>query len=258
MKVKILLVVMLAVVLTLSIQSCSPASGNHPGHEYMMDMGHSIAFEANVSNYYKLNTWGTEEEYHQYIQPRLPQKGTIARGYAALTSQSTPDELAMLKAAHAGKTLNGSVPYYYVDTEEDRIRASNEIRMNPFPITDAGLVKGKELYDIFCGICHGAKADGNGYIVREDGGVYPAQPANLVNEEFTAASNGRFYHSIMYGKNVMGAYADKLSFEERWQVIHYIRSLQAKNNDKEYNSMSNTFDANALPAAGYQKSDTEN
>jgi len=258
MKVQILLVVILAFVLTLGIQSCSPASGNHPGHEYMMDMGHSIAFEANVSNYYKLNTWGTEEEYHQYIQPRLPQKGTIARGYAALASQVSPNDLEMLKAAHAGKTLNGSVPYYYVDTEEDRTRASNEIKMNPFPITDVGLEQGKALYTIYCGICHGEKADGNGYLVREEGGVYPAQPANLINEEFTAASNGRFYHSIVYGKNVMGGYTDKLSFEERWQVIHYIRSLQAKNNDKEYNSAKNTLDAYAIPGASFQKSDTEN
>ena len=69
---------------------------------------------------------------------------------------------------------------------------------------------------------------GLGYLVREDGGVYPAQPANFLLEEFVQASEGRYYHSIMYGKNVMGGYADKLSYEERWQVIHYIRSLQAK------------------------------
>ena len=30
----------------------------------------------------------------------------------------------------------------------------------------------------------------------------------------------------MHGKGVMGSYKDKLSFEERWQVIHYLRSLQ--------------------------------
>jgi predicted peroxiredoxin len=31
----------------------------------------------------------------------------------------------------------------------------------------------------------------------------------------------------MHGKNVMLSHADKLSHDERWKVIHYIRSLQA-------------------------------
>ena len=52
----------------------------------------------------------------------------------------------------------------------------NEIIDNPLPITSDGLSKGKELYNIYCGICHGEGADGNGYLVREVGGVYPAQP----------------------------------------------------------------------------------
>lgn len=232
--------------------SCRPAGGDYPGSEYMMDMGHSIAYEANTSNFYKWNTWGTEEEYYTYIQPRLPQKGTIARGYASLANNTVaPDDLDQLKELMRGKTINGAVPYYYVDTEEDRERASREILMNPFPITASGLAQGKELYNIFCGICHGEKADGNGYLLREDGGKYPAQPANLINEEFTAASNGRFYHSIIYGKNVMGGYADKLSFEERWQVIHYIRSLQAKANNKEYSEEANTLNNFAIPVKTY-------
>ena len=122
--------------------------------------------------------------------------------------------------------VNGHVPYYYEDTEEERTRAMTEITTNPVPYTAADMAKSKELYEIYCGICHGDKGDGGGYLVR-DGGVYPAQPANFLLEEFVNASEGRYYHSIMYGKNVMGGYADKLSFEERWQVIHYIRSLQA-------------------------------
>ena len=54
--------------------------------------------------------------------------------------------------------------------------------------------------------------------------VYLNAPANLISDDIHFnSSNGRYYHSIMYGKNVMGGYADKLSYEERWQVIHHIR-----------------------------------
>ena len=46
----------------------------------------------------------------------------------------------------------------------------------------------------------------------------------------------------------MGAYKDKLSFEERWNVIHYIRSLQAKELKLEYNQMANTLNNVDRPA----------
>ena len=39
----------------------------------------------------------------------------------------------------------------------------------------------------------------------------------------------------------MGSFADKLSFEERWEVIHYIRSLQAKSTGATYNQDENTL-----------------
>ena len=51
----------------------------------------------------------------------------------------------------------------------------------------------------------------------------------------------------MYGKNVMGSYADKLSYEERWQVIHYIRALQAKDRKLAYNQEENTLNAVGVP-----------
>ncbi|MBK8403611.1 MAG: cytochrome c [Saprospiraceae bacterium] len=101
--------------------------------------------------------------------------------------------------------------------------------------------KGKANYDIYCSICHGAKGDGAGYLVRDDGGVYPAQPANFLKDEFIASNEGRYYHSIMYGLNVMGGYSDKLSYEERWEVIHYIRSLQAASKNLKYSESENTF-----------------
>jgi hypothetical protein len=54
----------------------------------------------------------------------------------------------------------------------------------------------------------------------------------------------------MYGKNVMGSYADKLSFEERWEVIHYIRSLQAKSKNLEYSETANTLSNVEQPGRG--------
>ncbi len=235
------LILVIAIATIMFLSSCQQAGMDNPGSEFMPDMAHSIAYEANSYSYYYNNTWGSKEDYYKMAQPRVPVKGTIPRGYAGgAGAASTDNGFAMAP--------NGSVPYYYDDTEEERTRATNEIIDNPFPITDAGLAEGKELYSVFCATCHGEKGDGGGYLVRDDGGKYPVQPANFLLDEFVAASNGRYYHSIMYGKNMMGGYADKLSYEERWNVIHYIHSLQAKEKKLVYSQMENTLNGVDRPA----------
>ena len=231
-----------------AITSCKQAGGDFPGWEYVPDMAHSISYQANYYNYYGLNTWGGTAEYYQFALPRTPVEGTVPVGAVGLYTAIDETEAKEMKSTLQGFSLSGSVPYRYEDTEEGRQRAMEEIIDNPFPITEAGLAKGKDLYEIFCGICHGNQGDGNGYLVRDDGGVYPAQPTSFLTEEFISASNGRYYHSIMHGRNVMGAYNDKLSFEERWQVIHYIRALQARELELVYNESENTLNEIDRPA----------
>lgn len=251
--------------------ACSPSKGNRRGHEFMPDMTHTTGYEANLYDYYYYNRWGTEAEYKKYASPRTSVPGSVARGQISIAN--APEAAGRIKAMAAFNgedhgsfafTANGSVPYYYGDTEEERLRATKEITTNPLPITEAGLAHGKELYTIYCGICHGVKGDGLGYLVRDAdpakgivAGIYPAAPANFMLDTFVHSSAGRLYHGIMYGKNVMGSYADKLSYTERWEVIHYIRSLQAQAKKLEYSPAGNTFNAEATPwaviAASMQK-----
>jgi len=241
----ILMALTLAVVL-LTANSCQQVDGNTTGSEFMPDMAHSAAYEANQYNYYFANTWDATDDpnlsgktLYELSQPGKPVNGTVPRGYAGVALGSHASDKGGIKVP-----MNGSAPYYYADTEDERLRATAEIIANPFPITEDGLAKGKELYDIFCATCHGEKGDGAGYLYDTDknpNAVYPAAPANFLNEEFLAASNGRYYHGIYYGKNVMGSYRDKISYEERWQVIHYIRSLQAKETKTVYDANVNTL-----------------
>jgi mono/diheme cytochrome c family protein len=247
------------------MEACSPASGNKTGHEFMPDMVHSTAVEANIYNYYFYNTWGDEASYKELINPRKPVTGTIPRGMSSVYySENMADRVGKVGsfagthfATEMAIPVNGSAPYYYEDNDAERLRAINEIIDNPFPISDNGLERGEELYVIYCGICHGDKADGNGYLVREAnpaagdliGGLYPAAPANMLQPQFIDTTNGLYYHAIMYGKNVMGGYADKLSYEERWQVIHYIRSLQAKERKLKYDETENSLNTTSTTLA---------
>ena len=240
----------IAATLTLCFfEACSPAHGNSAGHEYMPDMAHSTAYEASTTDEYSLHTWNDQSVktvQQLWGTPRLPIKGTIPRGSVGLAAHAgDADYAAILAGSGRGIStpVNGNVPYYYSDTEEERTRANKEIVMNPYPITKAGLAKGKALWITYCGICHGDKCAGNGYLVSEENlnAKYPAQPANLLLDTFANGNNGRLYHAIMYGKNVMGNYADKLSYEERWQVIHYIRACQADGKKLQYDEKANLF-----------------
>ena len=212
--------------------ACQQPVDNQTGSEFMPDMAHSIAYEANYSNYYYNNTWSSEEEYEDFATPRSPVTGTIPY-------------------------TGGSATYPFGNSEEERTRAIAELADNPYPITEAGLAAGKNLYNIFCAICHGPKGGGMGYLVRDDGGVYPVQPANFLLDEHLNSSNGRYYHAIMYGKNLMGSYKDKMNEEERWQVIHYIRSLQAKEKKLKYSPEVNTLNGSfGTPIADVAHHDT--
>lgn len=242
------------------VMACESPGENDTGSEYMPDMAHSLAQENNTYNYYYYNTWDEQSRVKlgELVYPKYTVKGTVPRGYAGqyLPGMTPPDQLADAQTMTGdlpnnevpyaiSVPTNGHVPYYYEDTPEGRDRAIAELVDNPFPITDEGMIKGGNLYNIFCAICHGESGNGLGYIYdteKNPDAAYPAAPASFLREEFLEASNGRYYHAIMYGYNVMGAYADKMSYEERWQVIHYIRSLQAKETGTEYNQVVNTFD----------------
>jgi mono/diheme cytochrome c family protein len=237
----------------LAFQSCSPAGGNETGHEYMPDMAHPVTYEANVYDDYSYNSWNKNSviDRKTLSNMNMPVEGTIPRGYVGIASD---DEAKMMlvdgqTSNSAIRTpMNGNVPFYYTDSEEERTRATNEIVMNPYPITKIGLAKGKELYNTYCGICHGEKGDGQGYLVSESNkyAKYPAQPANFMQDQFYTSNNGRYYYAIMFGKNVMQQHRDKLSYEERWQVIHNIRNMQAAAKQLKYDDVENTFS----PAAG--------
>lgn len=205
--------------------ACQNAGKNSTGSEYMPEMSHSIAYEANTYIYYPRNTFSSEEEYYYYAQPRMPVEGSVARG-----SVNTDNH-----------------PYYYGPSEEERTRAMADIIENPFPVSEKSLAGGQRLFNIYCAICHGENGDSKGYLVREDGGTYLALPANFMSDDLINASNGRFYHAIMRGKNTMEPFLDKLDYEERWQVIQYIRSLQAKSKGLVYNHLENTLNTSDTP-----------
>ncbi len=214
---------------SLLLWSCGRADGEFTGSEYMPDMGHSIAYEANVNSYYYNNTWGSEEDYHQMAHPRKPVNGTVARGFLPSKYQKLGDFRTSDKETHA--QLQEKVRNMMIKDSE----IVNPIRPNSADELKDILNKGAGLYLVACQVCHGEKGDGNGVLYNDGKGKYEAKPANFTSDLFLNAPDGQFINAIMHGKGKMQSHVDKLSPDERWMVIHYIRSLQSKKTGVEYN-----------------------
>lgn len=92
----------------------------------------------------------------------------------------------------------------------------------PFEITKADLIRGKQRFDIYCSVCHGAAGDGDGMIVRR-GFV---KPPSYHEQRLQEIPVGHFYNVMTNGWGAMYSYSDRVSPEDRWRIAAYIRVLQ--------------------------------
>ncbi len=108
----------------------------------------------------------------------------------------------------------------------------------------AFLEHGRERYQIYCTPCHGGTGDGNGVTKRYGMGATPSYH----DDRLRTMPEGEIYNTITLGKNTMLPYADKLTPEERWAVVAYVRALQRAQQGK----VADVSDAAARQSLGIQ------
>jgi mono/diheme cytochrome c family protein len=224
-KQSILLSVPAAVVL---MASCG-GDPNSPGIEYFPDMYRSPAVEAYVDYGQDPYYFGDSLAEAERNTPswRLPPPGTIP--FAADQS----------KAAY-------NFPYPYPDDSTGYGRAGRELH-SPIPFTQETADKGKIIYEKFCVHCHGATGQGDGPVITNGG--HP--PPGAYNGALKDLPEGKMFHTLTYGKNMMGSHASQLSKEERWTVIQYVKYLQ--NGGKMTRDGAAPAQADAMAAAPAKK-----
>jgi mono/diheme cytochrome c family protein len=172
--------------------SCHYTDTTKPGHEFMPDMYRSPSYE----------TYSSNPNFPDSITARQPVKGTIARGDAIFSDLDR-------------------MPYAYANTPEGYEKAGAELK-SPIPSTPANLTEGKRLYFNFCESCHGVSGMGDGPVVQRNGPVPPAYTSDALKN----LPEGKMYHTIQFGKNMMGSHASQLTPTERWKIIQYVQVLQ--------------------------------
>lgn len=193
-----------AVLGTVLLASCG-GEKDSPGIEYMPDMYRSPSVEAYVD--YGQDPYYFDDELvksqRNTQSARLAPEGTIAW------------------SSDASKAMY-NFPYPYANDTSGYSRAGRELH-SPIAMTKESVEKGKVIYTKFCLHCHGETGQGDGKVITEGG--HP--PPGAYNGPLKDLPEGKMFHTLTYGKGMMGSHAGQLNKEERWTVIQYVKFLQA-------------------------------
>jgi cytochrome c553 len=175
------------------LSSCT-TDPNSPGVEYMPDMYRSPSYE----------TYGVNFLFADSMEARMPVSGTMSQG-------EWPYQGSLIDA----------LPYEFENTPDGYDLAGLTLK-NPIKNTGLHTEKGKELFLQFCIQCHGSKGMGDGKLIQID--KYPPPPP--FNGALKNLEEGKMFHSLHYGKNLMPSHATQLTKEERWKIVLHIQELQ--------------------------------
>ena len=203
-----------------SLLSACGTDHKQPGRIYMPDMTYSNALET-----YSPSVIPNEDGNN--VSTRKPVAGTIPRGWIPADEHIRSNESFL--ASYMSKNYFTHDPAKW---QEEYDKAAGMIK-DPLPFTDENKAAGKKLYTTHCINCHGEAGNGQGnLVVLPDGtdGPYTAVPPDY-KKRLPEIKDGNIFYSVSYGKGMMGGYGYSLNVTERWQVIHYIKSIAGINGD---------------------------
>ncbi len=183
-------IIHITVLLVASLTLVSCFQKDKPNYQYFPQMYISPSYE----------TYGNYEIFPDQMEAMTPPENTVPRGWK---------------------------PFNYKNTFEDRARAKEELK-NPLSISDENLDNGKKMYDLYCAVCHGAKGDGQGILVKRE--KFLGVPS-YADRDITEGST---YYTIMYGLNTMGSHSSQTNEKERWQITMYVQKLRANLKGEDY------------------------
>ena len=102
---------------------------------------------------------------------------------------------------------------------------------NPVAASAASVTAGAATFKKYCSFCHGPEAKGEGPLAPKD-----SHPPNLTDDTWAHGdTDGEIFLVVQNGlgeKSAMKGFKTKLSDQDMWNVINYVRSLGPKKKKK--------------------------
>jgi mono/diheme cytochrome c family protein len=93
---------------------------------------------------------------------------------------------------------------------------------NPVAATPQNIAAGMSIYEERCVNCHGENGDGKG----PKAGELSLAPTNFTDaQKLGEATDGELFWKISEGHRPMPGFKKKLSDEQRWQAVDYVRTF---------------------------------
>jgi mono/diheme cytochrome c family protein len=150
---------------------------------------------------------------------RKPVEGTVPIGYGAPlpSDQGEAGDAAGEMAMHPHLGFSEGTDYYNTGK-----MGANWGTGIPMEVTPALMQRGQQRFNINCAVCHGPLAAGDG-IVKQYG---LATVVSLQDDRIRNMADGEIFNTITHGKNTMMAYGPRVTVQDRWAIISYLRALQ--------------------------------
>ena len=114
----------------------------------------------------------------------------------------------------------GLFAFKSIDQDEWKVPAKYEKMTNPISAdTDAAI--GKSLYSKHCKSCHGSEGYGDGPKADDVDGHL----GDFSSKEFQKQSDGALFYKGYIGRDDMPSFEKKLSEEDMWLTVNYMRTL---------------------------------
>jgi mono/diheme cytochrome c family protein len=163
--------------------------------------------------------------YDPYEEPLLPAEGSV------------PFASANFPAARGDLNIGQPEGREYIVPDFTQAQTANPAAEvwgrfdNPVPSDEESLARGEEMYNRYCIVCHGPVGIGaEAYIVEK----WPALVAyNLAGETVQGYPDSYIYGMIRVGRGLMPQYGHQITHFDRWNIVNYVRQLQANYNAEQ-------------------------
>jgi mono/diheme cytochrome c family protein len=152
----------------------------------------------------------------------LPSSNAVCQNFDMPTNPQTGTLARKLFLALILVTLCVVAVYAYLENRPWKVPEEAKLRPNPVQPSVSALTAGRTLYMDKCTQCHGQTGKGDG----PDAASYYPSPTSLVDaKHMSSVTDGEVFYQISEGRKPMPAFKKKLSEEQRWQLVLYVRSL---------------------------------